>query len=243
MSRVRSLLFVVWLYGLTTVVALFALPFLLGPRGASMWVIRTWSRYVLFGLRHVVGLKVEVRGLERAPRTGGLIAAKHLSMLDTVAPFDFLADPAFVLKKQLLAVPVYGWFALRAGMVPVDREAHSKALRELVAAATDRLAKGRQVVIFPEGTRKAPGDEPGYKPGIAALYRELAVDCVPMATNSGLFWPAHGMDWRAGTAVFELLEPIPAGLKRAEFMRTLEERIETATARLVAEAGGAKPPS
>jgi 1-acyl-sn-glycerol-3-phosphate acyltransferase len=238
MSRLRSLAFTVWLYGLTTLIALLAVFFLLGPRAASMWVIRTWSRYVLFGLRHIVGVRVELRGAGNMPAGPGLIAAKHLSMLDTVAPFDFLADPAFVLKKELLKVPVYGWFAQRAGMVPVDREAHSKALKQLVADASGRLAQGRQIVIFPEGTRKEPGDEPDYKPGVAALYRELGADCVPMATNSGLFWPAHGGDWRPGVAVFELLDPIPAGLKRAEFMRTLQERIETATARLVAEGRG-----
>lgn len=236
MSRIRSLLFTVWLYGLTTLIALLAAPFLLGPRGAAMWVIRTWSRYALFGLRHIVGLKVEVRGLNHVAAGAGLIAAKHQSMLDTIAPFVFLADPAFVLKKQLLRVPFYGWFCLRSGMIPIDREAHSKALKDLVAASRGRLADDRQIVIFPEGTRKLPGDAPDYKPGVAALYRELGVDCVPMATNSGLFWPAHGQHWKPGVAVFELLEPIPAGLKRAEFMRTLEEQIETATARLVAKA-------
>jgi 1-acyl-sn-glycerol-3-phosphate acyltransferase len=239
MSRIRSFLFVVWLYGLTTFIALFALPFLLAGRAGSMWVIRTWSRYVAFGLRHIVGLRIEVRGLEHRPKGAGLVAAKHLSMLDTVAPFTFLPDPAFVLKKQLLAVPVYGWFAMGGGMIPVDREAHSKALKDLVVTSRSRLAAGRQIVIFPEGTRKQPGAEPDYKPGVAALYRDLGAECIPMATNSGLFWPAHGQHWRAGTAVFELLEPIPAGLKRADFMRTLEERIETATARLLAEGSGA----
>jgi 1-acyl-sn-glycerol-3-phosphate acyltransferase len=236
MSRIRSLAFMVWLYGFTAIIALVATPMLLGPRSASMWVIRTWSRYVLFGLKLIVGLRVEVRGLQHRSAGGALIAAKHMSMLDTVTPFDFLADPAFVLKKQLLKVPIYGWFSLRAGMIPVDREAHSRALKDLVAVSKSRLADGRQIVIFPEGTRKAAGDEPDYKPGVAALYRELGVACTPMATNSGLFWPAHGMGWKPGVAVFELLEPIPAGLKRAEFMRTLQERVETATARLVAEA-------
>jgi 1-acyl-sn-glycerol-3-phosphate acyltransferase len=238
MSRIRSFAFAVWLYGLTTLIAIVAAPLLLGPRQASMWVIRTWSRYVLFGLRWIVGIRVEVRGLERLPGGACLIAGKHLSMLDTVAPFDFLADPAFVLKKELLKVPVYGWFCLRSGMIPVDREAHAKALKQLVATARARLAEGRQIVIYPEGHRMVPGEAPVYKPGVAALYRELGAVCIPMATNSGLVWPAHGLHWRPGTAVFELLEPIPAGLKRGEFMRTLQERIETATARLVAEGGG-----
>jgi 1-acyl-sn-glycerol-3-phosphate acyltransferase len=159
-------------------------------------------------------------------------------MLDTVAPFDFLPEPAYVLKQELMRLPFYGWFAARAGMIPVDREAHSKALKQLVADSIRRLAEGRQIIIFPEGTRKLPGETGDYKPGVAALYRELAIPCIPMATNSGLFWPAHGLDWKPGAAVFELLEPIPPGLKRAEFMRQLEERIEVATARLVAEGRG-----
>jgi 1-acyl-sn-glycerol-3-phosphate acyltransferase len=238
--KLRSLLFAVWLYGLTVLIALVCLPFLLAPRGWSMMVIRVWSRYVLFGLRHICGLKVEVRGFERRPTGQALIAAKHQGMLDTVAPFDFLPDPAFVLKQELIALPFYGWFARRAGMIPVDREAHAKALKRLVTDSRRRLAEGRQIVIFPEGTRKLPDETGDYKPGVAALYRELDIPCTPMATNSGLFWPAHGLDWKPGVAVFELLEPIPAGLKRAEFMRRLEERIETATARLVEEGRGAQ---
>lgn len=233
--KLRSLLFAVWLYGLTVLIALVCLPILLGPPAWSLFVIRTWSRYVLFGLKLICGIKVEIRGLQYRPPGQALIAAKHQGMLDTVAPFDFLRAPAYVLKQELMSLPFYGWFAGRAGMIPVDREAHSKALKQLVADSTRRLAEGRQIIIFPEGTRKLPGETGDYKPGVAALYRELAVDCIPMATNSGLFWPAKGLNWESGTAVFELLEPIPAGLKRAEFMRTLEERVETATARLVAE--------
>lgn len=233
--RLRSLLFAAWLYGLTVLIALVCLPILLGPRSWSLFVIRTWSRYVLFGLRVICGLKVEVRGMQYRPTGQALIAAKHQGMLDTVAPFDFLPNPAYVLKKELMGLPFYGWFAGRAGMIPVDREAHSKALKQLVADSSRRLADGRQIVIFPEGTRKLPGETGDYKPGIAALYRELDIPCIPMATNSGLYWPAKGLDWKPGAAVFELLEPIPSGLKRAEFMRQLEDRIETATARLVAE--------
>lgn len=236
--KLRSFAFAVWLYGLTVLIALVCLPILLAPRSWSMFVIRTWSRYVLFGLRHIVGLRVEVRGLQHAPAGAALIAAKHQGMLDTVAPFDFLPDPAFVLKKELISLPFYGWFAARAGMIPVDREAQAKALRQLVSDSKARLADGRQIVIFPEGTRKLPGETGDYKPGIAALYRELDLPCIPMATNSGLFWPAKGLDWKPGLAVFELLDPIPAGLKRAEFMRQLEERIEAATARLVTEGPG-----
>jgi 1-acyl-sn-glycerol-3-phosphate acyltransferase len=156
-------------------------------------------------------------------------------MLDTVTPFDVLADPAFVLKKQLMNVPVYGWFAARAGMIPVDREAHAKALKQLVNDARTRLEQGRQIVIFPEGTRGPPGVAGAYKPGVAALYRELGMACTPLALNTGVHWPAHGFLRTPGTIVFEFLEPIPAGLKRGEFMRILQDRIETASTALIAE--------
>ena len=175
---------------------------------------------------------MEVRGLEHRPSGPALIAAKHQSMLDTVAPWRFLSDPCFVLKQELLRLPVYGWYARKADMVAVDREAHAKALRQLVTDARAQLAQGRQVIIFPEGTRQLPGAAPDYKPGVAALYRDLVIPVVPMATNSGVHWPAHGQGYTPGQVVFEFLEPIPAGLKRGEFMRALEDRIETASGRL-----------
>lgn len=234
---VRSLAFTVWLYGTVLFMGLAGLPTLVGPRRWALWWMRLWARSVMFGMRHLAGIEVEVRGLEHRPRGAALIAAKHQCMFDTVAPFIFFDDTCFVLKKELISIPVYGWYAARSGMIPVDRSAHSKALRNLVHAARDRLADARQIVIFPEGTRKAPGAEPDYKPGVAALYRELNGPCTPMATNSGVFWPPHGFMRRPGTIVFEFLPAIPAGLKRATFMAMLEDAVEDASNRLMAEAG------
>jgi 1-acyl-sn-glycerol-3-phosphate acyltransferase len=156
-------------------------------------------------------------------------------MFDTMSLWHVLPRTCFVLKKELIAIPFFGWYALKGRMIVVDRQAHAKALRKLVRDAKDRLASGRQIVIYPEGTRTAPGETGDYKPGIAALYRELAVPAIPMATNSGVHWPAHGFIRKPGTIVFEFLPPIPAGLKRAEFMRELEGRIEPASAALLGE--------
>jgi 1-acyl-sn-glycerol-3-phosphate acyltransferase len=156
-------------------------------------------------------------------------------MFDTVGPFSFLHDACFVLKKELLVIPFYGWYSIKGGMIAVDREGHASALKKLVKDARARLSEDRQVIIFPEGTRKDPGEAPDYKPGVAALYRDLGLPCTPLATNSGVHWPAHGFLRRPGTIVFHFLEPIPAGLKRGEFMRELEERIETASNALLAE--------
>ena len=233
MNRLRGLLFTVWMYGLLVVMGLLWLPALLMPRSVTLFGVDLWTRLVMGGLRLICGIRVEVRGLEHRPIGPALIAAKHQSMLDTVAPWRFLSEPCFVLKQELLRLPVYGWYARKADMVAVDREAHAKALRQLVGDARAQLAQGRQVIIFPEGTRQDVAAPPDYKPGVAALYRDLELPCHLVATNSGRCWPAHGLDFRPGVVVFEFLEPIPAGLKRAAFMQQLQARIETASTALL----------
>jgi 1-acyl-sn-glycerol-3-phosphate acyltransferase len=231
----RRAAFVLWFYGTLSVMALLALFTLLGPRDWTLAWVRSWMRAVQWGARAIMGVRVEFRGLEHLPKGAGLIAGKHQSTLDTISPFLLLGYPGYVLKQELLKLPVYGQLARRSDMIGVDRDAGSKALKQMVADARRILAQGRSIIIFPEGTRQVPGAAPDYKPGVAALYRELGLPCTPMATNSGHHWPAHGKAYTPGLVVFEFLEPIPAGLKRAEFMRELEERIEGATARLASE--------
>ena len=240
MTVLRSLLFTVWLYLSMAVFAVGLSPALLMPHRAAMGVIKGWARFVLFGLRWIAGVKVEFRGLEHRPAGPALIASKHQGMLDIIVPFALFDDPCMVMKKELMPLPFFGWFAWKTRMIPVDRQAHAKALKDMVRNARDRLAAGRQIVIFPEGTRTAPGAEPDYKPGVAALYRDLDVPCWPVATNSGVHWPAHGFRRYPGTVVFEFLEPIPAGLKRAEFMAQLEARIEARSTGLLAEEARAR---
>lgn len=233
MLTVRSWLFALWLYLSMPLYAIGLSPALLMPHRYAMAVIRLWAKAVLFGLRHIAGVRVEVRGLEHRPTGPALIAAKHQGMLDVIAPFTFLDDPCFVMKKELMPLPFFGWFAWKTQMIPVDRAAHAKALKDMVRHARARLADDRQIVIFPEGTRTTPGEPGDYKPGVAALYRDLEGPCWPVATNSGVHWPAHGVKRTPGVVVFQFLEPIPAGLKRAEFMKTLEDRIETASKALL----------
>lgn len=233
MTTVRSLLFTLWLYLSMPLFAVVLSPALLMPHKAAMGVIKLWARFVLFGLRWIAGIKVEVRGLEHRPTGPALIAAKHQGMLDVVAPFAFLDDPCFVLKKELMPLPFFGWFAWKTKMIAVDRAAHAKALKDMVRQTRARMADDRQILIFPEGTRTAPGEPADYKPGVAAIYRDVDAPCWPVATNSGVHWPAHGFKRYPGTVVFEFLPPIPAGLKRAEFMKQLESRIEGASIALL----------
>lgn len=234
-TRIRSLLFMLWLYGTMAFFGIVCSPLLLLPIPAAMAVIRWWASSVLFGARWIVGVRVEFRGLEYRPDGPALIAGKHLSMLDTIAPFVVLKQPAYVLKQSLIYLPFLGWFALKTKMVAIRREDAAKALKAMVTACRARLKEGRQILIFPEGTRSDIGDDPDYKPGVAALYRDLEVPCHLLATNSGQFWPGHGIDRKPGTVVFEFLPPLPAGLKRGELMTQMKAQIEAASSRLIAE--------
>jgi len=234
LTVLRSVLFVAVFYLWSSVVAVGCTPLLLGPTSGLLVMFRIWSRGVT-ALLPICGIRVEVRGREHVPTGAALVAPKHQCMLDVFAQLGVLPAAAFVMKKELMLIPWFGWYAVRAGAVVVDRDAHASALRKLVREAKNRFTRNRQVVIFPEGTRTPPGEEGDYKPGVAALYRELGVPVHPVATNSGAHWPPHGFVRRPGVIVFEYLEPIPPGLKRADFMRLLKARIETASVKLLAE--------
>jgi 1-acyl-sn-glycerol-3-phosphate acyltransferase len=231
---VRSALFVALFYLWSALVAIVCTPLLLGPPRGILGMFRFWSAGVV-KLLAICGIRVEVRGRENVPTGAALVAPKHQCMLDVFAQFSVLPATSFVMKQELMWIPLFGWYASRVRSIVIKREEQAAALKKLVREAKARFAEGRQVVIFPEGTRTAPGRPGEYKPGIAALYREIEVPVHPVATNSGVHWPAHGFLRRPGVIVFEYLEPIPPGLKRAEFMRTLKDRIETASERLLAE--------
>ncbi len=209
-----------------------ALPALLMPRRVTIRVGEIWFSFVLDALRIICGISHEIRGQENVPATPCIIAAMHQSAWDTLAFVTFIDDAAYVIKQELTRIPVYGWLLAKASMVPVDRAAGAKALRNMVNTARARLADGRHIVIFPTGTRTAPGERRSYHPGVAALYSQLAVPVVPVALNSGLFWPRRSIFKRPGHIVVELLPPIPPGLPRREFMEQLQSAIEQASARL-----------
>jgi 1-acyl-sn-glycerol-3-phosphate acyltransferase len=230
---IRSLTFVVLFYLWSAIFAITVIPLLLAP---SEWMARAlpiWSHGIHFLLRAICGIKVEIRGKQYIPTGPALVAPKHQCMLDVFTEFQVLPHSIFVMKKELVWIPFLAWYGLKLGCIVVDRSAHATALRKMVADAKLRFQKSRQLVIFPEGTRGEPGVPGEYKPGIAALYRDLEVPVHPVATNSGVHWPRHGFMRKPGTIVFEYLEPIPPGLKRGEFMRILQDRIETASNKLL----------
>jgi 1-acyl-sn-glycerol-3-phosphate acyltransferase len=238
---IRAIVFTLAFYVSTALFLLLGSPLLLAPRSWAMAGLRTHARASLLLQRVIVGTRMEVRGREHLPAGACLIASKHQSAWDTFALIPLLRDPAIVMKAELARIPVYGWFSRKFEHVLVQRERGPSALKGLIRDAKARVAEGREVLIFPEGTRRAPDAPPDYKPGVVALYEGLGAPCVPVALNSGLFWPRRSMVRRPGTIVVEILPPIAPGLKRADFMRELQQRIETATARLVAEAVAADP--
>lgn len=233
MTWLRALAFNIAAVIYTVLLGLLALPTLAAGGRYVLGLLRLWARGVLLLLRWIVGLRFEVTGLEHLPRQGpALIAAQHQSAFDTVVWFLLLPDCVYVLKRELLNIPIYGWYARRGGMIAVDRSAGASAMRGLLRDGQAALGAGRQVVIFPEGTRVAPGVEAQYQPGIAALYARAKLPVVPAATNSGQFWGRRSFTKHKGTITIALGQPIAPGATREVFLATLRARIDAAGAGL-----------
>jgi 1-acyl-sn-glycerol-3-phosphate acyltransferase len=214
------------------------LPF---PRMAMQWAVRNWSWVQHWALKVLVGLDFEVRGRENIAGGAAIYASKHQSAWDTYAYYLLFPDPAYIMKVELMRIPVWGWMAKKCEAISVDRAGGAGALKTLVRDVKNRLAAGRQVIIFPEGTRTEPGRSLPYQPGIAALYSQCDAPVVPVALNSGLFWGRRNFRKQPGSIIIEFLPAIPAGLRRREFMQTLESRIEEAADRLADEARASHP--
>lgn len=236
MLLLRSLVYALTFYLVTALYLVLGSPLLLAPRRWAMAGLKAHAITSQWLLRVICGTRVEVRGRDKLPTGASLVVAKHQSAWDTFALVPLFRDPAIVLKDELRWIPLYGWFCVKFAHILVRRDKAAAALKAMLRDASDRAAHGREVVIFPEGTRRAPGAAPDYKPGYVALYDGLGVPCVPLALNSGIFWPRRSLLRRPGTIVVEFLDPIPPGLPRKEFRALLEARLEAACDRLLAEA-------
>ncbi|HSA82891.1 MAG TPA: lysophospholipid acyltransferase family protein [Geminicoccaceae bacterium] len=232
----RSLAFnlAFWLW--TGVMVVAVLPLLPCPRRAMVAAGRMWQRGVQRLLAALADLSYEMRGRERIPTTPAIFAFKHQSAWETLVLHLVLKDPAIALKRELTQIPLFGWYLTRAGMIRIDRAGGARALRSLVEDSRAALARGSEIVIFPEGTRAPVGGRNPYHPGVAALYLQLKCPVVPVALNSGVFWPRRSFLKRPGRIALEFLAPIEPGLDRKRFMAELEQRLEAATERLIAEA-------
>lgn len=232
----RSLLFHAVLYINWALFLIIGIPFLFGPRRWAMAGLKLHARISVWFLRMICGTKMEVRGTGNLPSAPVIVAAKHQSAWDTFALIPLMRDPALIMKAELLSIPVYGWYCRKFEMIAIRRELRGAALRQMLRDVKERASKGREILIFPEGTRREPGASPDYKPGVLLLYDDLKAQVCPLALNSGVFWPRHSLLRYPGTIVVEFLPPIPPGLPRREFLARLEAAIETATDRLVSEA-------
>ena len=231
----RSVAFNALFYVNTLIYLIAALPTFFMPYRAILAVATSWGRTNLVLLRVVAGIDYEIRGRDKLPKGPIIVAAKHQSAWETFSLLPLFDNPVFILKRELQWIPIFGWLTIKGRMVPVDRGGGAHALSAMIERARIELALSRQLIIFPEGTRRPAGAEPRYKYGVAHLYVAEGVPCVPIALNSGLFWPRRSLRMRPGTVLVEILDPIQPGLDKEAFFKKLQHEIETATARLIAE--------
>lgn len=235
MIAFRAFLFQLAFYPATTLIAMATVPLLVLPRPAVRAAERVWVRTTFFLAHAICRISYEVRGRENLPPPPFLLASKHQSAWDTMVYLVEAPDTVYVLKRELLMIPFFGWAAWRAGHVGIDRKAGAAAMRAMLRGAEKHVARGGVIAIFPEGTRTAPGTTGTYQPGAAALYRHLGLPVVPAAVNSGLFWPRRRFLKYPGKITLAFGPPIPAGLDRKTFMARLEREIEGMTRSLEAE--------
>jgi 1-acyl-sn-glycerol-3-phosphate acyltransferase len=231
----RSIAFNVLFYLNTLIYLVIALPTFFMPYRAIVEVAKSWGRVNLVLLRVVAGIDVEVRGREKIPKGAIIVAAKHQSAWETFALLPLFENPTFIMKRELQWIPIFGWLTIKGRMVSINRAAGSQALVQMAERARIELSAGRQLIIFPEGTRRPVGAEPRYRHGVAYLYEAEGVPVVPIALNSGLFWPRRSIRRLPGKVLVEILDPIPPGINKENFLDDLERRIETATASLISE--------
>jgi 1-acyl-sn-glycerol-3-phosphate acyltransferase len=235
-TKLRSALYNVAFYLNLLLWCAVAFPTLVLPRRQFMKVARLWGVSSVWLLKVIAGTDVRWTGLENLDDGGCILASKHQSTWETFALFIILKDPAFILKRELTFIPFFGWYLLKGDMIPVRRgQTGREGLAMLGQKAREAVAAGRQLIIFPEGTRRPAGALPDYKSGVAHIYAATGARCVPVALNSGVYWPRRALLKRPGTIAVEVLEPIPPGMRPKAFLALLRERIETASVRLLAE--------
>ena len=232
-NTIYSLITTSILIFVTLSIAILGLPCLLFPRKFTAKLIHNWSKFMLFLFKNLNSLDWEVIGTENIPSGSFIIASKHQSIWDTVFFTAFFPDAAMVLKKIIIFIPFYGWHAIKAKMIWLDRGAHSKALRRLIKQGRECSKDKRPIIIFPEGTRSAVGEKVEYKSGVSALYKFLDIPCIPVALDSGLFWKTKGLDRNSGKISVKFMSPIAPGLAREDFEWKLEETIERETNLLI----------
>jgi len=226
-GRIRHFAYSVFLVFFLAIVGGACIPMMLFGKKASRRTVQVWGRMAIFFLKPIAGISYRVEGAENIPTGGAIIASNHQSMWETMAIYALAPNPVIVFKKELLYIPVYGWWARAAGNITIDRSGGAKALRALARSAKDHIEAGEQLIIFPEGTRVPPGEETAFQPGVAGIYTAANAPCVPAAHDSGRFWRHHEGKMAPGCITLRFLPAIPAGLDRKTFMKELHDAITT----------------
>lgn len=230
----RSLIYNILFYVNLVIWILIGIPTFVMPRSGIITIAKYWGRTSIWLMRIICNTRVEYRGVEKIPNGGPLLVApKHQSAWETFALLQFFDEPLYILKRELRWLPFFGWYLAKAQMIGVDRSAGGRALIRMARRAREEVLRGRQLIIFPEGTRRPVGAPPSYKHGVGQIYVDCGVTCIPVALNSGLFWPRRTFMRYPGTIVVEFLDPIPPGLSRTEFTARIRSVVEEATDRLV----------
>jgi len=243
MLALRSLLFTASFYSVTFILIGLTLPFYFFlPRMKAWAVARFWIKTSLWLAKHIVGMDYRIEGEEHIPQGACIIAAKHQSAWETLALLLHFSDPVLILKRELMFIPLFGWYMAKVGVIAINRGSPLQAMKAVIKGAKEKVALGRQILIFPEGTRRIPGADPDYKPGVAALYGELNVPVVMVAHNAGLYWPRNSFRRYPGTIEVRILAPLMPGLKRKEFVQQLVEQTEKACDDLLLKASNSSNP-
>jgi 1-acyl-sn-glycerol-3-phosphate acyltransferase len=238
----RSLIFNVVFYANLILQMLVQTPiYFLLPRSGAIHILKNWCHSSNWWHRIIVGTTFEVTGLENIPEEGCIISVKHQSMWEFYAILPLFKDPAYILKRELMWIPLFGWYVAKTRMIPINRGKRSKAMKEMTTRAAEEIASGRQILIYPEGTRRSPGAEPAYKYGVAHMYKELNCPVLPVALNSGLYWPRRSFMRYPGKIRVDILKPIMPGLSTEKFQAELQNRVESACMKLYEKAANDTP--
>ncbi|MCV6548419.1 MAG: 1-acyl-sn-glycerol-3-phosphate acyltransferase [Cohaesibacter sp.] len=236
MLFIRSALFNAAFYLNTALLVAIGLVTFVLPRRYIMQIIRFWGTSSTWLFKVIIGGTVEFRGKEHIPKGGIILASKHQSVWETFALLPLIEDPVYIFKRELLFIPFFGWCAIKSRMIPINRGKRSKALKQMLKRAKEEIAAQRQIIIYPEGTRRPVDSEPHYKFGIAHIYQVLKVPCVPVAINSGLFWPRRSFMRYPGKVIVQIMPPMEPGMPAQDFFETLSHQIESTSNQLIAEA-------
>ena len=229
----RSIIFYLLLYMWTLTLGVLALPYLLLPNSYVRSLANLWISGILELLKLTCGITYEIKNIENIPDRAVIVASKHQSAFETLLLFRLVKNSIFIHKRELFLIPIFGLYLKKSNMISINRNEGAKAIRKMLNEVKQNILNGYSIIIFPEGTRKKPGDPPDYKTGIAGIYKESEAEVLPVAVNSGNYWPKHTFIKKPGNIIIKFLKPIPSKLEKSEFLKKIESVIEDETNKII----------